>query len=76
MRWRLCATVAGIDKSHDLLLEISATLGLTEREPTWDIVSRALVGAAAWDELDAATRDRLMQCLSDNNHVKQLLETW
>ena len=68
--------VAGIDKSHDLLLEITSKLGLIERGPSWDIASRALLGAAAWDELDAATRDRLMQCLSDNNHVKQLLETW
>ena len=65
----------GIDESHDLLLGARSAIPYPG-ETAWDVVTRAIIGAAAWDKLDNEITQRLMECLVQHEHVKRVVDAW
>jgi len=72
---RVAMRVIGVHASHELLRATTA-LGLAERSPAWDIASRALLAADAWDRLDKDARKLLIACLLQLTPVAEVVDSW
>ena len=66
----------GIHASHELLRAASTSLGLKEGSPVWEVASRALLAAAAWDRLSSEQRGKLFECFRQYPEVAELLSHW
>jgi hypothetical protein len=66
---RLAMKQIGVHASHELLRAASTSLGLEEGSPVWEVTSRALVAAAAWDGLPTEPRQKLVECLLQHHEV-------
>ncbi|TME50468.1 MAG: hypothetical protein E6I60_11920 [Chloroflexi bacterium] len=65
----------GIDESHELLEGARATIPFPG-ETAWELVVRAILGAASWDRLDNEARQLVMECLVRQERIKRLVDAW
>jgi hypothetical protein len=73
---RLAMKEIGVHPSHELLRAASMSLGLPEGSLVWEVASRALLGAAAWDKLPDEPRRELVRCFIDDPQVAAIVSGW
>jgi len=66
----------GIHASHELLRAARTSRGVKEGSPVWEVASRALLAAAAWDRLSREQRAKLFECFRPFPEVAELLTRW
>jgi len=73
---RLAMKEIGVHASHELLRTASTSLGLKEGGPAWEVASRALLAAAAWDRLPDEPRRELVRCFLDHPKLAAIISGW